>query len=159
MTTGKLSLIATGALLLILAVYAASGAFSRGDESTGGESASRLSRLFPGGDGSLEQRMRKLEESLEKSNRIQSQLLELVDELRRGLERHPADLSPAATAGLRPGDKIISYNGERVFHMGELHNQVYRVEPGKTVAVEVQRTGSSSRETIYVPSGPLGIQG
>lgn len=67
--------------------------------------------------------------------------------------------APASTAGLRPGDKIISYNGERVFHMGDLRNQIYRVEPGKTVTVEVQRAGSSSKEIIYIPSGPLGVQG
>ncbi|WP_197409208.1 MULTISPECIES: PDZ domain-containing protein [Microbulbifer] len=67
--------------------------------------------------------------------------------------------TPAQNAGLRAGDRIISYNGERIFHMGDLRQQVYRVPPGETVAVEVQRAGSNNRETIYVPSGPLGIQG
>lgn len=67
--------------------------------------------------------------------------------------------TPAFNAGLQPGDKIISYNGQRVFHMGDLRQQVYRVSPGETVAVEVQRAGSSSTEVIYMPSGPLGIQG
>lgn len=67
--------------------------------------------------------------------------------------------TPAADIGLKPGDKIVSYNGERVFHSGDLRSQIYRVDPGKTVPVEIQREGSSSTETIYVPSGPLGIQG
>ncbi|WP_237065602.1 PDZ domain-containing protein [Microbulbifer guangxiensis] len=67
--------------------------------------------------------------------------------------------TPAHDAGLRAGDRIISYNGERIFHMGDLRQQVYRVPPGKMVAVEIERAGSNNRETIYVPSGPLGIQG
>ncbi|MBB5209971.1 PDZ domain-containing protein [Microbulbifer hydrolyticus] len=67
--------------------------------------------------------------------------------------------APAYEAGLRPGDKIIRYNNQRVFHMGDLRTQVYQAEPGTAVAVEIQRKGSSAPETIYVPAGPLGIRG
>ena len=66
--------------------------------------------------------------------------------------------TPAASIGLQPGDKIISYNGERVFHMGDLRSQIYKVAPGESVPLEVEREGGN-REVIYVPSGPLGIQG
>ncbi|WP_323844780.1 PDZ domain-containing protein [Microbulbifer magnicolonia] len=286
-------LIAAATVLLVLAAYGVNGAFFRNDasEQAGNHNGkSRLTRLFSGDDGSLEERIRKLETSLNEANQIQTQLLDLVDDLRQRLEqytpeqtaeevrtemvnsamprqvesipdrssrrdhynrhrdsqlqrlvdaginpdraefilekqerfqyehtklayeyRHLKDKSsaeaerlreqldtyshprkyfehelneqefelyleatggrqemridrvvsetPAANVGLRAGDRIISYNGERVFHMGDLRTQVYRVAPGKTVAVEVQREGSSSRETIYVPSGPLGIQG
>ncbi|WP_406827904.1 PDZ domain-containing protein [Microbulbifer sp. ARAS458-1] len=69
------------------------------------------------------------------------------------------DSAPAYEAGLRPGDKIIRYNNKRVFHMGDLRTQVYQAKPGESVAVEVQRQGSSSTETIYLPAGPLGIRG
>lgn len=69
------------------------------------------------------------------------------------------EAAPAYEAGLRPGDKIIRYNNQRVFHMGDLRNQVYQVAPGKNVAVEIQRQGSSGSEVIYLPSGPLGIRG
>ncbi|WP_066965282.1 PDZ domain-containing protein [Microbulbifer sp. Q7] len=67
--------------------------------------------------------------------------------------------APAYEAGLRPGDKIIRYNNQRVFHMGDLRTQVYQAEPGSSVAVEIQRKGSSAPETIYLPAGPLGIRG
>ncbi|MFD1216248.1 MULTISPECIES: PDZ domain-containing protein [Microbulbifer] len=69
------------------------------------------------------------------------------------------EAAPAYQAGLRPGDKIIRYNNQRVFHMGDLRSQVYQVAPGENVAVEIQRDGSSSTETIYIPAGPLGIRG
>ncbi|SHE83435.1 PDZ domain-containing protein [Microbulbifer donghaiensis] len=290
MHRGKLAVIAGSALLLALVTYAVSGALLQGDIKNGKQAArSQLSRFFSGADDRLEQRISALEASLENSNQIQSQLLDLVEELRERLEhygpavpageirtaaaaaterqrvdhperrsrgalhsrhrevqlqqlidaglnphraefilekqerfqyehmqlayeyRHIRDKSsaeaerlreqleiyshprkyfehelseqefelyldanggrqemridrvvsgtPASGAGLQAGDKIISYNGERVFHMGDLRTQVYKVAPGKTVAIEVQREGSSSREVIYVPSGPLGIQG
>ncbi|HEY8568947.1 PDZ domain-containing protein [Microbulbifer sp.] len=66
--------------------------------------------------------------------------------------------APAYEAGLRSGDKIIRYNNQRVFHMGDLRTQVYQVPPGTSVPVEIQRQGSSSTETIYLPAGPLGIR-
>lgn len=66
--------------------------------------------------------------------------------------------APAHDAGLRAGDKIIRYNNQRVFHMGDLRSQVYQVAPGTSVAVEIQRQGSSAPETIYLPAGPLGIR-
>ncbi|WP_232324990.1 PDZ domain-containing protein [Microbulbifer agarilyticus] len=67
--------------------------------------------------------------------------------------------APAFDAGLRAGDKIIRYNNQRVFHMGDLRTQVYQAKPGSSVEVEIQRQGSSSTETIYLPAGPLGIRG
>ncbi|MCA0900664.1 PDZ domain-containing protein [Microbulbifer agarilyticus] len=67
--------------------------------------------------------------------------------------------APAYDAGLRAGDKIIRYNNQRVFHMGDLRTQVYQAKPGSSVEVEIQRQGSSSTETIYLPAGPLGIRG
>ncbi len=290
MQIGKPTLIAAVTLLLILATYAVNGALTQRNASVGEGSGgkSHFARLFHRSEDSLEERIQKLETSLDSANRIQAELLELVEDLHQRLDRyapqlpeeeartaavnvaiehhvedeqrsqrdqfnrhrqmqlqrlidaglnpdraefilnkqerfqyehmklayeyrhlenksseeaealreqlsiysHPRKMfehelseqefelyleanggrqemrvdrvvsdTPAANAGLRPGDKIISYNGERVFHMGDLRTQVYRVAPGKTVAVEVQRDGSSTTEVIYVPSGPLGIHG
>ncbi|MCX2834793.1 PDZ domain-containing protein [Microbulbifer thermotolerans] len=284
MQIGKSPLIAGTTLLLILATYSVYSALGQGGAENDGKP--RLSSLFSA-DNHLAQRVQQLEEAVENTNRLQSELLELVEDLHRRLEhlmppipeevndaartgsvdnslaereehlrrnpyarhrqmqlqrlinaginpdraelilekqerfqydhmklayayRHLQDKSsaeaaalreqlniyshprkmlehelseeefelylqangqqemrvtrvisdtPAANAGLRPGDKIISYNGERIFHMGDLRAQIYRVAPGQTVAVEVQRAGSGSREVIYVPSGPLGVQG
>ncbi|MEX2961403.1 PDZ domain-containing protein [Microbulbifer sp. TYP-18] len=67
--------------------------------------------------------------------------------------------TPAAAAGLQPGDRIVSYNGQRVFHMGDLRREIYKVPPGKNVAIEVKRAETGQKDTLFVPSGPLGIRG
>jgi membrane-associated protease RseP (regulator of RpoE activity) len=46
--------------------------------------------------------------------------------------------SPAATAGLRPGDKITSINGQSVTTFDQLTNQI-RSHPGETVTLTVVR--------------------
>jgi predicted metalloprotease with PDZ domain len=62
--------------------------------------------------------------------------------------------SPAASAGLQPGDEIVRYGGERVYNSRDLIEQAMDGEG--TVVVEVLRDGTSMQ--VIIPRGPLGIE-
>lgn len=64
--------------------------------------------------------------------------------------------SPAEKAGLKPGDQIVSYAGERVFDMRDLNALTRQGTPGETVTVEVQRNGQTVQ--VQVPRGVLGVE-
>ncbi|MFK7887236.1 MAG: PDZ domain-containing protein [Gammaproteobacteria bacterium] len=66
------------------------------------------------------------------------------------------DSSPAAEAGLRAGDQILSYNGNRTFQTNELRTATQQGRSGEMVPVQIVRNGQTM--DIYVPRGPLGIQ-
>jgi hypothetical protein len=65
--------------------------------------------------------------------------------------------SPAEQAGLRSGDEILSYGGQRVFGMRELNNLTVEGTPGEPVMLEVERAGQ--RLQLVMPRGPIGIGG
>jgi hypothetical protein len=65
--------------------------------------------------------------------------------------------SPAEKAGLAPGDEITSYDGRRIFDVGDLTRLTYEGRAGETVALDIVRNGEPMQ--IYVPRGPLGITG
>lgn len=65
--------------------------------------------------------------------------------------------SPGSQAGLQPGDKIVSYSGERVFNVVELRNLTMQGNPGEDVIVEIDREGV--RMQLSVERGPVGITG
>jgi len=65
--------------------------------------------------------------------------------------------SPGYAAGLRSGDEIVAYGGERVFNLGELNDLTVEGNPGETVAVDIMRDGQAMQ--IYIPRGPIGISG
>ena len=65
------------------------------------------------------------------------------------------DDSPAAKAGFKPGDQIVSYNGERVFNVNELNSSTVKGELGEPVVVGVIRDGQSMQ--IPMERGPLGV--
>lgn len=65
--------------------------------------------------------------------------------------------SPGSTAGLQPGDDLVSYDGERVFSVFDLRELTMRGEPGQDVVVEIDRDGV--RMQLTLPAGPIGITG
>jgi membrane-associated protease RseP (regulator of RpoE activity) len=65
--------------------------------------------------------------------------------------------SAAETAGIRPGDQLVSYAGSRVFAITEVNPLTMAGTPGESVVVEVQRDGQTL--PLLVPRGPLGISG
>jgi hypothetical protein len=65
--------------------------------------------------------------------------------------------SPAQQAGLKPGDQVVGYAGQRVFDAGELNRLTLAGTPGQQVEVDVIRDGAPMQ--LYVPRGPLGITG
>ena len=65
--------------------------------------------------------------------------------------------SPAERVGLKSGDQIISYGGERVFDARELNALTFQGTAGESVVVEVRRDGQPLQ--LVLPRGPLGITG
>lgn len=64
--------------------------------------------------------------------------------------------SPADVAGIRAGDTVLSYAGERVYSVGDLQSATSAGEPGASVVVELLRDGE--RWYATVPRGPLGVR-
>jgi len=49
--------------------------------------------------------------------------------------------SPAARAGVQPGDVIVSFNGRPILDWIDLRNRVAETEPGKQISLVVKRAG------------------
>jgi len=64
--------------------------------------------------------------------------------------------SAAEGAGLLPGDLIETYDGGRVFGLGELRVATAEGERGESVAVTVRRADGSLVQA-WLPRGPLGV--
>jgi S1-C subfamily serine protease len=63
---------------------------------------------------------------------------------------------PAARAGMRAGDAIVSYDESRIFRANELQRGTSQGEAGRPVAVEIVSSDGRSRQ-LMIPSGPLGV--
>lgn len=64
--------------------------------------------------------------------------------------------SIAAEVGLRAGDVVLSYAGERVFSPVELRDATSGGTAGESITLDVVRDGRSMR--VAVPRGPLGVR-
>lgn len=103
------------------------------------------------------QELRALEDGLRDELGTESweRLLYATGQPNRVMVGEVLDASPARSAGLEPGDWIVSYDGERIFEAGELRGATTLGEPGENVPIEVRRGGSVF--TLYARRGPLGV--
>jgi hypothetical protein len=65
--------------------------------------------------------------------------------------------SPADRAGLQPGDRIIRYDGERVFSMMDVTQRIMQGEENGNVVIDIERNGTPMQ--LVIPRGPLGVMG
>lgn len=65
--------------------------------------------------------------------------------------------SPGSQAGLQPGDRIISYSGERVFNVNDLRSLTMQGALGEDVIIDIDRDGV--RMQLSLQRGPVGITG
>lgn len=63
--------------------------------------------------------------------------------------------SAGQVAGLQSGDRIVSYDGQRVFSNTDLNEQTLQGEPGESVVVDILRDGMPMQ--VVMPRGPIGI--
>jgi C-terminal processing protease CtpA/Prc len=66
--------------------------------------------------------------------------------------------SAAQQAGLKPGDVLLSYDGERLFGIEDLRAASYRGEPGELATLEVRRADGTVMQ-LTIARGPMGISG
>jgi serine protease Do len=64
--------------------------------------------------------------------------------------------SPAAQAGIQPGDQILAIDGQTVHTNVGLTSVLWKHKPGDTVALTVQRGGSTLNLAVVVTERPQG---
>ena len=86
----------------------------------------------------------------------------------RGVEVvHVEDDSPAAKAGIKQGDVVLEYNGDKVDGLDQFIRLVHETPPGRQVKMAVWRNGATENITLAVgarrgtvietPGGPVTI--
>ena len=64
--------------------------------------------------------------------------------------------SPAEAAGVRAGDALLRYDGQRIFDLSTVVEATAEGVPGTLTELRVERGGEEIR--LFVPRGPLGVQ-
>jgi len=79
-----------------------------------------------------------------------------LPEVRGAIVGQVLEGSPAAKAGLRADDVIVSYNNERVESAAQLHRLLIETPPGRSVTLGVRRDGAlqNIQVTLGERSGP-----
>ena len=62
--------------------------------------------------------------------------------------------APAARAGLKPGDVILTYNGRPIVDWKDLRNRVAETEPGHEVSVGILRAGRNLKVPVKIEKQP-----
>lgn len=76
-----------------------------------------------------------------------------LDAERGALVKQVSDDSPAAAAGLEPGDVVLRYQGEAVESAAALRRLVRETPPGRKVVLEVSREGAPRKLTATLAEG------
>jgi serine protease Do len=79
-----------------------------------------------------------------------------LPEKRGAMVSQVSNNSPAAKAGIRPGDVIIEFNGKKVDNDRGLVDMVVATRPGTTVPVKVVR--SKQQKSVNVVVGELNVE-
>ena len=77
-----------------------------------------------------------------------------LGEERGALVHQVRDDTPAAKAGLEPGDVVLRYQGEAVASAATLRRLVRETPPGRKVTLEVSRDGAPRKLTVTLEEGP-----
>jgi serine protease Do len=78
--------------------------------------------------------------------------LRLAEE--RGVEiKSVASDSPAAKAGLQPGDLVLEFNGQRVESTAQFRRMVIEIPPGRQVQLQISRNGATQTVTATIGEG------
>jgi len=62
--------------------------------------------------------------------------------------------SPADKAGLKPGDAVVQYNGQRVEGIAQFSRMVRETPPGREVKLHIYRNGSPQTVTVQTGTRP-----
>lgn len=101
--------------------------------------------------------LRAVDERIRRSldERAYDQLLYATGRPNRLVVQEVLDGSLAERVGLRPGDRILRYDGKRLFSAGELSNAVGNGMRGESVRLDLERNGTPM--SIFVEREPLGV--